>query len=238
MELSLPDPITNYNRHQARERYLQRESFIQTHHPGFNLVYWRRIIRAPSRVERLGVHLGWSIDQINLTKALLISRMASIFVDHMIHRMVQTGLIASTTGGPAHEWENQYRQFLRMFLRVDDIYDRRLIVKNMQKLHRYTQPPASLLAFRRRHWRWIDRCVNARLTPEAAATLFADRLIRRAQKPATAARRIAFTAAIYSDIQERLFRQQWMYAYSNCMLRLYDQIRAFPHVFAALIHIE
>ena len=52
------------------------------------------------------------------------------------------------------------------------------------------------------------------------------------------ARRICFTAAFYSDIQERLFHQQWMYAYSDCMLRLYDQIRKTPDVLAALIELR
>jgi hypothetical protein len=46
MEVSLPDPITNYNRQQIRRRYQRREEYILGHHPGFNLLYWRRIIRA------------------------------------------------------------------------------------------------------------------------------------------------------------------------------------------------
>jgi len=87
MELHLPDPITNYNRQIARRRYERREEFILGHHPGFNLMYWPRILRAPARVERLGRHLGWSRYQIMLTKALLISRMAFVFIDHIIRRM-------------------------------------------------------------------------------------------------------------------------------------------------------
>ena len=57
-------------------------------------------------------------------------------------------------------------------------------------------------------------------------------------KPAATARRICFSAALYADIQERLYRQQWMYAYSDCMLRLYDRIRQYPEVLAALIQLH
>ena len=238
MELSLPDPITNHKRQIARQRYLQREVYVQNHHPGFNLVYWRRIIRVPNRVERLGCHLGWSIDQINLTKALLISRMACIFVDHMIHRMVQTGLLSPAHGGPDQEWENQYRQFLRLFLQLTDILDRRAIVKLMQRLHRYTQPPPSLLSFRRRHWSRIERCLRPMMNPDALASLFARRPFFAGSRPEHAARRLCFTAAIYSDLQERLYGQQWMYAYSDCLLRLYDQIRKHPGVLTALIQLR
>ena len=237
IELNLPDPITNYNRQQARERYLQRESFVQQHHPGFNLAYWRRIIRTPGRIERFGCHYGWSIDRINLTKALLISRMACIFVDHMIYRMIQTGLISPATGGPSREWEHQYRQFLRMFLRVQEIYDRRAIVKNMQRLHQYTQPPESLLNFRRAHWQLIERVVTPRLNADSAANLFSRLRISQHLTPDRIARRICFTAALYSDIQERLYHQQWMYAYSDCMLRLYEQIRQYPEILAALLRL-
>lgn len=238
MELNLPDPITNHNRQMARQRYLLREAFVLSHHPGFNLVYWRRIIRVPNRVERWGCHLGWSIDQINLTKALLISRMACVFVDHMIHRMVQTGLLACAQGGPVQEWENQYRQFLRLFLRLTEIYDRRSIVKTMQRLHRYTQPPASLITFRQQHWARLERAVRPLMNPDSAAALFSRRPFTVGRNPVVAARRICFTAAIYSDIQERLYHQQWMYAYSDCMLRLYDQIRKYPDILTALIHLN
>ena len=89
MELDLPDPITNYNRQIARQRYLRREEYVLDHHPGFNLVYWRRIVRAPARVERWGRRWGWTRDQIMLTQALLVSRMACVFIDHLIRRMGQ-----------------------------------------------------------------------------------------------------------------------------------------------------
>lgn len=238
MELTLPDPITDYNRQVARQRYLRREAYVLIRHPGFNLAYWRRIIRAPGRIERLGRHWGWSPDQIALTKALLISRMACIFVDHMIHRMEQTGLLSTSLGLPHQEWENQYRQFLRMFLRLTDIPDRRAIVKMMQRLHRYTRPPESLLSFRRRHWRWLERLLPDLIARNGAATLLSRRPFAATGDPARAARRLCFAAALYSDIQERLFHQQWMYAYSHFMLRLYDQIRKYPGILAALIELH
>lgn len=237
MELNLPDPITNYNRQLARLRYQRREEFVLDHHPGFNLVYWQRILRAPGRVERWGRRLGWSHDQIMLTKALLISRMASVFIDHIIRRMEQADMISSTPGAPHVEWENQYRRFLLLFLQIVGISDRREIVKLMQRLHRYTMPPLSLLNFRRRHWARVERSIFPYLTPSGASNLFARHSFSTRGNPVVAARRICFTAALYSDIQERLYHQQWMYAYSDCMLRLYDQIRRTPDIFAALIEL-
>ena len=85
-----------------------------------------------------------------LTKALLITRMACVFIDHIIRRMEQAELIETSLGEPHLEWENQYRNFLLQFLRVKSIPDRREIVKLMQRLHRYTVPPPFLLDFRRR----------------------------------------------------------------------------------------
>ena len=235
MDLSLPDPITNYNRQIARERYLRREEYVLGHRPGFNLIYWQRITRAPARVERWGRRWSWTRDQIMLTKALLITRMACIFIDHIIRRMEQAELIETAPGAPHLEWENQYRNFLLQFLRVATIPDRRDIVKLMQRLHRYTVPPASLLDFRRRHWRWLEQILRPLLIPSGSVELFIRQQIVVRSNPTTTARRICFVAALYADIQERVYQQRWMYAYSDCLLRLYDRIRQFPDVFAALI---
>ena len=233
MEVSLPDPITNYNRQVARQRYLRREEYVLGHHPGFNLVYWRRIARAPARVERWGRRLGWTADQVKITKALLITRMACVFIDHLIGRMAQADILPR--GAPHLEWERQYRDFLLRFLRAPEIHGRRDIVKIMQRLHRYTMPPQSLLDFRRRHWRWLAAILPSLLTPSAASGLFIRRQFDVLGDPVVAARKICFTAALYSDVQERLYRQQWMYAYSDCLLRLYEHIRKHPDVLAALI---
>ena len=235
MEVSLPDPITNYNRQVARQRYVRREEYVLGHHPGFNLVYWRRIARAPGRVDRWGRRLGWTPDQIKLTKALLITRMACVFIDHLITRMEQADMIPATAQAPHLEWERQYRNFLLLFLGLSDIPDRREIVKLMQRLHRYTMPPESLIAFRKRHWKWIERILPPLLTPSGASTLFIRRQFGAHDDPGAAARKICFTAALYSDIQERLYRQQWMYAYSDCMLRLYSHVRKHPDILVAII---
>lgn len=238
MELNLPDPITNFNRQIARNRNQRREEYILGHHPGFNLAYWRRIVRTPGRVERWGTRLGWSRDQIMLTKALLISRMACVFIDHIIRRMEEADLISTYPGAPHVEWENQYRHFLLLFLRLAEIPDRREIVKLMERLHRYTMPPAALIDFRRRHWASIERCLRPFLSPSGAANLFVRHQFSTQGNPVADARRICFTAAAYSDIQERLYGLQWMYAYSNCMLRLYDQVRRFPGILAAIIELH
>lgn len=238
MEVSLPDPITNYNRQVARQRYLRREEYVLGHHPGFNLVYWRRIAHAPGRVDRWGRRLGWTADQIKITKALLISRMACVFIDHLITRMEQADIIPPSADAPHLEWEHQYRNFLLLFLGIAGIPDRREIVKLMQRLHRYTMPPESLIAFRRRHWRWIERILPPLLSASGAMGLFIRRQFGDHHDPAAAARKICFTAAIYSDIQERLYHQQWMYAYSDCMLRLYAHIRKYPDILVALIELR
>ena len=237
MELNLPDPITNFNRQVARRRYQRREEYILGHHPGFNLGYWKRIIRAPGRVERWGSRRGWTRDHIMLTKALLISRMACVFIDHIIRRMEEADLIPRSPGAPHLEWENQYRHFLLLFIRLADIPDRREIVKLMERLHRYTMPPTSLLDFRQRHWKRVERSIPPLLTLSGASTLFIRRQFNTQGDPVTAARKICFTAALYSDIQERLYHQQWMYAYSDCMLRLYDHIRKYPAILTAIIEL-
>ncbi len=237
MELSLPDPITNFNRETVRRRYQRREEYILGNRPGFNLIYWQRIIRAPARVARWGRHFGWPPEQVLLTQALLISRMACVFIDHIIRRMEQADLLEARPGAPHAEWENQYRHFLLLFLRQRDIPARRQIVKQMQLLHHYTLPPASLIDFRRRHWARIEHCIPPLLRNGGSLSLFTHRQFTPGGRPAAAARHICFTAAVYSDIQERRYRQQWMYAYSDCMLRLYDQLRKQPAILAALLRL-
>ena len=74
--------------------------------------------------------------------------------------------------------------------------------------------------------------------PAGAAALFNRRPISSRHRPAAAARHICFTAALYSDIQERLYRQQWMYAYSDCMLRLYAHVRKSPDILVAIIELR
>lgn len=238
MDFSLPDPITNYNRQIARQRYLRREEFVLGHHPGFNLVYWQRIVRASGRIDRWGRRLGWTRDQIMLTKALLISRMACVFIDHLIRRMQQATLIPPSNLAPHQEWESQYRHFLMLFLSQTEVEDREEIVSLMQRLHRYIMPPEVLIAFRQRHWKWIERILPQFLVPAGATNLFIRRQFNAAGDPVVAARRICFTAALYSDIQERLYGQQWMYAYSDCLLRLYDQIRKSPEILAAILALK
>lgn len=238
MDLLLPDPITSYNRELFRRRTERRAEFIRGHHPGFNLIYWQRIIRAPGRVERWGRRFGWSHDQVMLTKALLISRMACVFIDHIIRRMKEAELIAPAPGAPHAEWEEQYRHFLLLFLRQEDIPDRREIVKLMQRLHNYTVPPESILTFRRRHWQCIRRSIAPLLTASGSSRLLIRRELATRRNPALAARRICFTATLFSDIQERLYHQQWMFAYSNCMLRLYDQLRKSPGILSAIIDLR
>ncbi len=237
MDLNLPDPITSFNRQHARRRYQRREAFILGHHPGFNLVYWQRIIKAPARVERWGKSLEWSEDQILLTKAMLITRMACVFIDHIIQRMEQVDMISHTPGAPDEEWEKQYHIFLLLFSKVKTIPDRREIIKQMQRLHYYTLPPDSLLVFRQRHWRCILKALQPLLTRTGAQSLFIRRQFLAQGNPVAAARRICFTAALYSDIQERLYHQQWMFAYSDCMLRLYGQVRKTPKVLAAILEL-
>jgi len=235
MDLNLPDPITSYNRQHARRRYQRREAFILGHHPGFNLVYWQRIIRVPARIDRWGERRGWSAEQILLTKAMLISRMACIFIDHIIQRMEQVDIISHAPGAPDQEWEKQYRNFILLFSKVKSIPERLEIVKQMQRLHYYTLPPDSLIVFRQRHWRCIQKVLHPLLTPSGAQNLFIRRQFLAKGNPVAAARRICFTAALYSDIQEHLYHQKWMFAYSDCMLRLYAQIRKTPLVLAAII---
>ena len=118
---------------------------------------------------------------------------------------------------------------------MNDVPDRRDIVKLMQRLHRYTIPPAFLLDFRQRHWRRIEQCLAPLLNPSGAASLFIRRQFSGQSNPVFTARRICFTAALYSDIQERLYQQQWIFAYSDCMLRLYDQLRQHPAVLTAIL---
>ncbi len=234
MTHSLPDPITNYNREVDRSRYRQREEYIIAHHPGFNLDYWRRIIRASARVNRLAAQWKWSREQILLTKALLISRMACMFIDHVIQRMEQAGILEGTGHNPSLEWENQYRHFQVLFLKQEVITDRFEIIQTMQQLHHYTLPPMSILHFRRRHWPWLQRLRTARAAQEESIWL-ERRMLARNPNPRAAARHICFIAALYADIQEDLQKQQWSYAYSCFMLGRYDYIRKFPAVLAEIV---
>lgn len=234
-EPHLPDPITDYTRKRAHPRYRQKEDYIFEHHPGFNLIYWHRIQRAPERVRKRGLFYHWSAEQILITQALLISRMACVFIDHVIRRMDQTQILPDTPSAWQTEWENQYRHFITLFLRQTSIPSRNEIVQLMDQLRLYTRPSSALLQFRQRHWRLIERVLNARLASADAVAIEQRRFPTADTPPTHAARHLCFTAAVYADLQERRGHQPWGYAYSDCMLRRYEKIRPYPLILGAII---
>lgn len=234
--LFLPDPITNFDRARHLQRRDRRQHYIVNHSPGFNLRYWQRIIRAPARIEHIGRCRHWSLPHIRLTQALLISRMACIFIDHLVARLIEADIIPVIQ--QHEEWEKQYRRFIAQFLQAESIPERLDIVEIMVKLHHYTSPPPSLLHARRRHWTLLKNIYPKLAHPSKPAEVLIDHYLHSSLSPTVIARKICLMASLHADYQEQRHCQTWRYAYSDCMLRLYDTVKASAPVLTAIIELE
>ncbi len=233
IEPLLPDPITHLYRKSGYQRELQRINFISKKRPGFNLRYWKRIVRVPEKLDTIGKHRQWSNEQIMLVKALLTSRMGALYIDHIIRRLREIELVSSER--EHREWERQYNLFVKRYVNDPQIKDRCAIVKEIRKLHRYTNPPQSLLRKRAKHWKSIEKFLSSESRIEEVLRYEIDKILDSPLSNNVKAFKIAFTVALYADVGERVNRMVWTFAYRDTMLRLYDKIRSYPNVFYAII---
>ena len=238
MPAPLPSPITDRIRHVDSHRFRVREEFIRLHRPGFNLRYMRRICRAPERLARIGTHRGWSAEETLLAQALLVERMACVFVDHLVARLRQSSLAPSPQRPDSDPvWEDNYRRFLALFLEKATVPNAEAIVRRMARLSRFSRP--GVLLFRARHWPRIAPLVSRFLAdPDAAERALLSRpspseLARLS--PRAAARRVEFAASLYADLQERLGRQLWPAAFREALLARCEELRPVPAVFVEIV---
>lgn len=238
MPAPLPSPITDRIRHVGNNRFRVREEFVRQNRPGFNLRYMRRICRAPERVARIGAHRGWNAEQTLLAQALLVERMACVFVDHLVSRLRQTRLAPSPVRPDSDPvWEDNYRRFLALFLEKATVPNAAAIVNRMARLSRFSRP--DVLRFRALHWPRIAPLVSRFLAdPDAAERALLrhpapEELARLS--PRAAARRIEFAASLYADLQERLGRQLWPAAFREAILARYEDIRPYPAIVVEII---
>ncbi|MBQ7251884.1 MAG: hypothetical protein IJS32_04705 [Kiritimatiellae bacterium] len=223
----LPDPITHADRLRSRERYERRNLYILFHRPGFNLRYWKRILRMPERVDRMAETMGWSDTTRLFVKARLLSRMTCFFVDHLVGRLREAGLTCEAD--LAHEWERQYAHFLDLFLRLGATPDAADILWAMKAMTRLTQPPRPLLRCRERHWRLVSRVADggARVAQVMASP----------RSPKAKASRICFLAAREADRFEKT-GVRWEDGYGRSMLANYADFRADEDVYLAVVEYE
>lgn len=223
----LPDPITHADRLRSRARYERRNRYILSRRPGFNLRYWKRILRMPGRVDRMAETLGWSETTRLFVKARLLSRMTCFFVDHLVGRLREAGL--TSEADLAHEWERQYAHFLDLFLRLSATPDAGDILWAMRAMTRLTQPPRPLLRGRERHWRLVSRVADggARVAQVMASSRSAE----------AKARRICFLAAREADRFEKT-GVRWEDGYGRSMLANYADFRSDEDVYLAVVGYE
>lgn len=232
----LPDPITDYYRGKARDKEERRLHFVSHHKPGFNLRYWRRIVRVSGKIDVVAARLNWVPEQTTLTKALLTSRMAARFIDHVIRRLMEAGV---TTPATEHqEWEKQFHHFVDKYLRTETIKDRFLIMEQIRRLHQYTTPSRIILAQRTRHWRLIERTLWRIPNPTQALMESVYRWLHSNLRAEVKAYKICFAAGLYADYLERRHGHIWTFAYRDSMLRLFELIRRYPQVLHAIITCE
>jgi len=223
----LPDPITHANRVHSRERYERRNRYILANRPGFNLRYWKRILRMPGRIDKMAEALGWSDTRRLFLKARLLSRMTCFFVDHLVGRLREAGLASEPD--LAHEWERQYAHFLDLFLRLSATPDAADILWAMKAMTRLTQLPRPLLRCRERHWRLVSRVADG---GARVAQVMASPRSARAK-----AWRICFLAAREADRFEKT-GLRWDEGYSRSMLANYADFRSDEDVYLAVVQYE
>lgn len=230
------DPLT----HQYRIREYQRESkkmdLIGQYRPGFNLIYWKRIVRVPIIVDRISSRANWSSEKTILTKALLTSRMGARYVDHIIHRIKQTESLSEAQ--EHYLWEIYHSDFLDRYRNDQRIPDRENIIKVINRIHNYVMPPKRLIQERAHHWRRIANILTKGKNLESYLPERIKKILNSNLSKKVKAFKICFTVGLCADIEERWHHQAWTYAYREMMLRFYESIGTHPEALHAIIELD
>ncbi|NLE67672.1 MAG: hypothetical protein GX608_09645 [Lentisphaerae bacterium] len=229
----LPDPITHFQRLQKAEVVTRRMKIVGERKAGFNLRYWHRIVRVPGKLDRIGAARGWPPEKLLLMKALLTSRMGAYYVDHILQRLKQ--LDAMTLQEENQNWEKLYFSFIERYRNEERIHDREQILFEMAKIHRFVNPPSRLLENRARHWKLVERFLAPGFDLDAAMTAEIRHALESQAAPTAKAFKVCFAVGLFADVAERSRGVNWMMAYENGMLGLFDMISAQPAVMHAIM---
>lgn len=229
----LPDPITHFQRQQKADLSSRRMQIICERRAGFNLRYWTRILRVPAKLDAIGKARNWSTEKVLLTKALLTSRMGAYYVDHILQRMKQ--LDAMTLQEEKWNWEKFYFGFIERYRNDVRIKDREQILLEMADIHHFIDPPGRLLANRARHWTLIERFLSRGMAIDDSLMDAIHHALASQATPKTRAFKVCFAVALFADVAERRQGVNWIMAYKNGMLGLFDAISAHPSVMQAIM---
>ncbi len=229
----LPDPITHFRRQQKAEFGTRRMKIVAERGAGFNLRYWQRIIRVPVKLDSVGAARRWPPEKLLLMKALLTSRMGAYYVDHILQRLKQ--LDAMTLQEERWNWEKLYFSFIERYRNETRISGREQILIEMAKIHHFISPPRQLLANRARHWKLVERFLASGVDLGVTLTAEIRRALESQAAPEAKAFKVCFAVALFADLAERNRGVNWMMAYQNGMLGLFDMVSNRPGVMQAIM---
>ena len=159
--------------------------------------------------------------------------MGSYYVDHILQRLKQ--LDAMTLQEENWNWEKFYFGFVERYRNDVRIKDREQIVREMEKIHHFIDPPGRLLANRARHWRLIERFLYRGTALEVTLTEAIRHALASNATPRAKALKICFAVGLFADLAERCRGMNWTLAYKNGMLGLFDFVSTQPRVMQAIM---
>jgi hypothetical protein len=240
-----PQILDSITCERRKVRWPKIQAQIKRHHSpgegGFNTREWNNIIRILNRYHKRQTVKKVPEKEIILVQTLITAKRASVYVDHMIDRMKETGLIIKGDLKQEHRfWESTYRSLLERLKADKTLINSERIYKKMREVENFTWAPGSLIIERKKHWPRIKKILGSGKITTEIINKEIDKILHSKRSPKYKAKNICFVVSLYADVLER--RRQnpinWTRAYKETMLENYNQISHHTDVFEQIIDLE
>ncbi len=177
-------------------------------------------------------------DRTLTEKAVTVAYLGCFLVDHIVQaerlacRMIEGRDMSEVE--EHHVWEHHYSRVVARIIR--ELPDGEAILAKLHRLPDYSVLPQRAYAFRKRHWRMIERWLAAHGTIAARQILtHVSREIASERAARAKARCVILGASLLADIECWLEHVSWSDAYSHVMTDLYSEVARNPDVLEALV---
>lgn len=228
----LPPPIV----HELRARSFAR-LFRMTGSPGN---------RGFGRVLRQRIQSIVGRERFLVEKAITVAYLGSYLTDHIIFaereaaRLIENRVLSERE---EHElWDRNYAAVVARL--IQELPQGAAVQEEMNRLVQLTKLPASLFAFRARHWPRLDGILRNTLA-DAEGNSSEIPLITRAHDVLAGRRAVRYKAlgicmiaSLLSDMECWASHIPWPDAYQKVMTELYPVLQRYPEVLEAIVRLE
>ena len=228
----LPPPLV----HELRARSFSR-LFRMVGNPGN---------RGFGRYLRQRIHLVVRRERTLVEKAITVAYLGSYLTDHiMFAEKAATRLLdgRELTDSEEHQqWVENYQGVIMKLIR--ELPEGDTILQELMILERYTRLPASVHAFRNRHWKPLNKMLSSSFTDlsgnisEIPLVTRIHDILGRPALPLAKARDICLAASLLADMECWSAHMPWDDAYVKVMTELYPLLLRHPEVLEGIIHLK